>query len=90
MQAITTKYICPTNTKCSRIKATAEGGSVTISWDYGLSQQGNHRAAAKALCAKLGWVAAADNRYTETIAGYLKDGQYVHVFQPYNDAEKTQ
>jgi len=83
MQAITTKFVGPTDTKGSRIKATAEAGSVTIGWDHGLTSEGNHIAAAKALCAKLGWVSAADNRHTETVAGYLKAGHYVHVFLPY-------
>ncbi len=89
MQAITTKFVNPTDTKGSRIKATAEAGSVTVAWDYDLNTEGNHTAAAKALCAKLGWVPAADNRYTETVAGYLKAGHYVHVFPPYS-SQKTQ
>lgn len=83
MQAITTKFVKPTDFKGSRIKATAEAGSVTIGWDHALNSEGNHIAAAKALCVKLGWVPAADNRHTETVAGYLKAGQYVHVFLPY-------
>lgn len=83
MQAITTKFVKPTDTKGSRIKATAEAGSVTIGWDHALDSEGNHIAAAKALCVKLGWAPAPDNRHTETVASYLKAGQYVHVFLPY-------
>ena len=54
-QAIETKYLGPTNTKGARIKASAWGGSVTIGYDYALDAQGNHKAAADALIAKLGW-----------------------------------
>lgn len=83
MQAITTKFLTVTDTKGARIKATAEAGSVTVSYDHALNAEGNHVAAAKALCKKMGWVPAADNRHTETVAGYLKAGQYVHTFMPY-------
>lgn len=55
MQAIVTKFIGPTNTRPSRIKALAEAGSLTVAWDYGLSTDRNHAAAAKALRDKLGW-----------------------------------
>lgn len=54
-QAIVTKYIPPTNTRCSRIKASAWVGSVTISWDYSLDVEENHLAAAKALADKYSW-----------------------------------
>lgn len=55
MQAIHTKYIGPTNTRGSRIKATCDAGSVTIPYPYDLSGQACHRAAALALVTKLGW-----------------------------------
>jgi hypothetical protein len=54
-QAIETRHLGPTNTKGSRIKATAWAGSVTIGYDYALDAQDNHRAAADALIAKMGW-----------------------------------
>jgi hypothetical protein len=54
-QAIETKYLGATNAKGGRIKATAWAGSVTIGYDYALDAQGNHKAAADALIAKLGW-----------------------------------
>lgn len=54
-QAIETKYLGPTNTKGARIKATAWADSVTLRYDYALDAQGNHKAAADALIAKLGW-----------------------------------
>jgi hypothetical protein len=54
-QAILTRYFGPTNTKPSRIKATAQAGSVTLSWNYDLDPSENHRAAALALAAKFDW-----------------------------------
>ena len=53
MQAITTKYLGPTNTKGSRIKATCKDGSVTVGYDNALNSSDNHDAACKALLNKL-------------------------------------
>ena len=54
-QAITTKFIGPTNARGARVKAVCEAGSITVNWDYAIGQDGNHDAAAKALAVKLGW-----------------------------------
>jgi len=54
-QAITTKFLGPTNSRGARVKAVAEAGSVTVNWDYSLGIEGNHTSAAKALAAKLEW-----------------------------------
>lgn len=54
-QAIVTKYIGATNSKPSRVKAIAEAGSVTLSWDHASNIEGNHDFAAKALAEKFGW-----------------------------------
>jgi hypothetical protein len=54
-QAITTKYLGPTNFRGSRIKATAQAGSVTVSWDDALDVVANHTKAAEALADKYGW-----------------------------------
>jgi hypothetical protein len=54
-QAIETKYLGPTNHRGSRVKATSQAGSITVSWDDALDVNDNHRAAAKALAKKLGW-----------------------------------
>jgi hypothetical protein len=54
-QAIITKWLGPTNFKPGRIKATADAGSLTMSWDHGLNADANHRKAAEALRNKLGW-----------------------------------
>ena len=51
MQAIEVKYLAPTNSRGSRFKATAPGGSVTISRDYALDTNMNELAAATALLA---------------------------------------
>ena len=53
MQAITTKYLGPTNTKGSRIKATCWLKSKTVPWDYSLNTDQNHNAAIDALIAEL-------------------------------------
>jgi hypothetical protein len=54
-QAIETKFIRATNVTGGRIKATAWGGSVTVGYNHALDSQGNHKAAADALIAKMGW-----------------------------------
>jgi len=54
-QAITTKYLGAGNVRGSRVKATADAGSVTLSWDDALDSYANHSAAAIALANKFGW-----------------------------------
>lgn len=54
-QAIVTKFLSPTNTRGARIKATAQAGSVTVGYDYGLNSDDNHKRAAEALAAKFEW-----------------------------------
>ena len=79
MQAIEVKYIGPTNTKPSRLKASCAAGSVTISYPYDLSGDALFRSAADALCAKLGWT---DDAYPTLYGGQLANGNYVFVFGP--------
>ena len=55
MKAIWTKYLGPTNYRGSRVKAEAEGVSVTVPYDDGGSSDDAHDRAAIALCAKMGW-----------------------------------
>jgi hypothetical protein len=56
MKAIVTKFLPCTDTKGSRIKASAEGvKSVTIPYPHELSGEACHEAAALALCEKYGW-----------------------------------
>lgn len=53
MIAIHTKYISPTNTRGSRIKAfTGTGFEATISFDYSLNDEQRHFKAVKALVEK--------------------------------------
>ena len=54
-QAIVTKYLPATSSRGSRIKATAQVGSVTVAYDCDLDLEGNHDAAAKALADKYEW-----------------------------------
>jgi hypothetical protein len=55
-QAITTKYVGPTNHRGTRVIATSEGGHRLVhSWKYELGTYENHKAAAQALAHKLGW-----------------------------------
>ena len=62
-QAITTKYLGPTNHRGARIKATCDGGSLTVSRDYALNGADNHRQVATQLAESLGWL---DDRGTLT------------------------
>lgn len=55
MQAIHTKYLGPTNNRPSRIKASCDAGSITVSWNHSFDVHGNHEAAALTLAKKLGW-----------------------------------
>jgi hypothetical protein len=72
-QAIETKFIKATNVTGERIKATAWGGSVAVGYDYALDAQGNHKAAADALIAKMGWTG------TFAQGGNAKGNGYVFV-----------
>ena len=77
MQAIQTKYLCPTNTRGARIKATCAAGSITIDYPHELSGQAVHRKAAEALVSKLGW---DDPHYGGLLGGCLPNGDYCFVF----------
>lgn len=76
MQAITTKYVGPTNTRGSRIIAKAAAGSLSVGYDHGLNLDENHSAAAQALVKKLGWTGP---NYGELVSGCNDKGDYVHV-----------
>lgn len=69
MQAIVTKYLGATDRLPSRVKATAQVGSVTVNWDYAKDIDGNHYAAALALAHKFGWLHDYDMH-----GGALPDG----------------
>jgi hypothetical protein len=54
-QAITTKFIGPSNTKGSRVKAKSSAGSLTIHWNHSMNTEENHTAAARAFATKWDW-----------------------------------
>ena len=74
MKAITVKYLGPTNHKGSRLKAyDLDGHSITISYDYGLSDYDLYAKAAFALVNKMEWTTKG------LIGGGTRDGM-VFVF----------
>jgi hypothetical protein len=77
MQAIQTRYLGPTNTRGSRIKAWTAAGSITIPYPHELSGQACYRAAAEALALKLEW---NTRFYGQLLGGCLPNGDYVFVF----------
>lgn len=54
-QTIVTKYIGPRDVKGSRVKATAQAGSVTLTYDPSMNSEENHAAACQALADKFKW-----------------------------------
>ena len=93
MQAIHTKYIPATNHRGSRIKATCERGSITISHDTGLSDDDSHKLAAAMLQKRF---AAEDHKQygtphaenpwmRPTVMGGLPGGGNAHVYLEAND-----
>ena len=72
MQSIATKFIGPSNTRGSRIKATSAGGqTLTIPYCHA-SGHGSHSKAALQLARKLGWTGTL-------VEGCTKEGR-VFVF----------
>lgn len=53
MQAIQTKYLGPTNTRGSRIKAACWLANITVPFDHALDVDGNHSNAINALVGKI-------------------------------------
>ncbi len=71
-QAITTKYLGPTNIRGARVKATASAGSVTLSWDHARNSEANHTIAAHTLASKLDWHGTwHGGAPAENIGGYV-------------------
>ena len=71
-QAISTKYLGPTNSRGARVKAQADAGQITISWDHRVGIEKNHCRAAKAFAEKMQW----GGRW---YGGYVAGGGYVFV-----------
>ena len=89
MQAIITKYLPCTNFRGSRIKASCERGSITVSYDGGLSGDNCHIEAVNRLVAKFVAEDAKVGRYpvgarnpweAPRVCGCLPSGEYAHVF----------
>ena len=85
-QAIETKYLPATNTRGSRIKASCQRGSLTVSYPSELSGSDCHVYAARRLCEKFiaedekrGIVSLTNPWAANRICGGVKHG-YVHVF----------
>jgi hypothetical protein len=75
MKAIEVRYLCPTNTRGSRLKAFAEGGcQVIIGFPQELSGEAAYYQAARALQVKYCWPG-------EIVGGQLKNGNYVFCFK---------
>ena len=62
-QAIVTRYLCPTNTRPSRIKVTCDRASLTITFPQGESLVDAHAVAVRALLAKFHKEDAPDGDY---------------------------
>lgn len=88
MQAIITRYLGPTDYRGSRIRASCERGSLTVSYPHELSGEDVHIYAAQSLVEKF---AAEDEKKYGTpqkknpwlnrrVCGQLSNGDYVHVF----------
>lgn len=77
MQAIVTNFIPSTSFQGSRIKATAEAGSIITAWDYTKKVEENHKSAAEELRSKFGW-----GGYGEIYGGDLANGDMCWVIVP--------
>jgi len=71
-QAITTKFLGPTNHRGSRVLARCQAGWLRSPWDHALDSEGNHTHAAEALARKLGWI--GDDSDWRLVGGGLPDG----------------
>lgn len=78
-QAIETKYLNPTNSKGSRIKAQTHARTRIYHWDSSLDVEENHIAAATMLHQEL--IKECHWPRTKFITGSIKSGSYVHVFK---------
>lgn len=76
-QAITTKYLGPTNFRGARVKATSQAGSLTLPWDDAKGIDDNHYAAALALAMKFDWVRQydLDKGTIHIVGGGMPDGR---------------
>lgn len=71
MQAITVKYLRPTNSRGARLKATCTSGSITVGYPHHLRYHETELYAAQELVKKLGW---SPSLLDELVGGRLPDG----------------
>jgi hypothetical protein len=62
-QAITTKYLAPTNFKGARIKAQCDAASLTLPYPHEHNGSEAHRHVAEALAEKLDWLQSGNVTY---------------------------
>jgi len=83
MKAITTKFLGPTDTLGSRVKAyDLDGNQATLPWRRELNDVDNHKLAVVALCRRMGWDTPA-----QLAGGYVKGGMawvFVDAESPLN------
>lgn len=77
-QAIVTKYHGPTDTKGSRVSATAAAGKRWFDWDDALNPEENHCGAATRFASGFSWLAQGETLQ----GGGLPDGRYCWVIVP--------
>lgn len=89
MQAISTKFISPTNFRGSRYKASCEAGSLTLDADHSLSSEANHIRVARVLILKLGWFhdASRGDHYGDWHHGGTTTGYVFVCVVPYTKVE---
>lgn len=75
MQSIQTKFIGPTNTKGSRVRATCWLGGVTLGWNHALNQKENHLEALQAMCDKMNDSREGDLKWGIVATGESVDGK---------------
>lgn len=79
MQAITTVFSGPTNTRGARIITKCDAKRRMIGWDYALGIEENHIAAATALANDLGWLTSEGRPHYRLESGSLPRNGYCHV-----------
>lgn len=80
MQAITTRYLSPSNFRGARIVAECEASRRVFDWAHNVGTDENHELAATRLAKELGWVGPVTAPTKYTLAhGTAKGGMGVHV-----------
>lgn len=69
LQAIETRWHGPTDKRPSRISARCDARTIFVSYDHALPSSANHRAAAEALVAQLGWLENGERLFGGAMPG---------------------